>query len=151
MAAPRTTQRNIGREILDGIEEVKAWRRGEVTLRSTEITLPVAADVAGTRKQLSLSQDAFAAFLGVSVGMVRGVAAPRLETAMKKMSKEEQDRWVAEHADQFEEDFFGNKIVQIRHFTAFFTALFSPRAPLDDVNIDTIAYQSCGYADTLKS
>jgi len=74
-----TTQRNIGREILDGIEEVKAWRRGEATLRSTEIALPVAADVAGIRKQLALSQDAFAAFLGVSVGTVRGWEQGRRE------------------------------------------------------------------------
>lgn len=78
MAAPRT-KRNIGREILDGVEEVKAWRRGEVTLRSTQITLPMAADVAGIRKQLSLSQDAFAAFLGVSVGTVRGWEQGRRE------------------------------------------------------------------------
>ncbi len=73
------TKRNIGREILDGIEEAKAWRRGEVTLRSTEIALPVAADVAGIRKQLALSQDAFAAFLGVSVGTVRGWEQGRRE------------------------------------------------------------------------
>lgn len=73
------TQRNIGREILEGIEQIKAWRRGETTLRSTEITLPVAADVAGIRKQLSLSQESFAAFLGVSVGTVRGWEQGRRE------------------------------------------------------------------------
>lgn len=72
-------KRNIGREILEGIDEIKDWRRGKTSLRSTEITLPVAADVAGIRKQLSLSQESFAAFLGVSIGTVRGWEQGRRE------------------------------------------------------------------------
>lgn len=57
------SERNIGREILDGIREIKAHQRGEVTLRTIEVTEP---DARATRERLGLTQEAFAALLGVS-------------------------------------------------------------------------------------
>jgi putative transcriptional regulator len=54
----RKTKRNIGKEILDGLRELK---RGEV---SRVINVP---DVASIREKTGLSQPRFAALLGVSV------------------------------------------------------------------------------------
>jgi putative transcriptional regulator len=63
--------RDIGQEILDGITEIKQWQQGDRDLRTTELNLPSAADVAPIRKRMGLSQPAFAALLGVSVGTLR--------------------------------------------------------------------------------
>jgi putative transcriptional regulator len=65
------TQRNIGQEILDGIADIKAWQRGEKKLKVTSVSLPTAEDVPRIRHHLKLSQESFAAFMGVSVGTVR--------------------------------------------------------------------------------
>lgn len=73
------SKRDIGREILEGIEDIKAWQRGEATLRTREVTLPTAADVATIRERLALSQETFSAFLGVSVGTVRNWEQGRRE------------------------------------------------------------------------
>ena len=54
---PRTA-RNIGREILDGLRELKAGEHGRV------VTVP---SVASIRQKTGLSQSRFAALLGVSV------------------------------------------------------------------------------------
>lgn len=51
-------KRNIGREILDGLRELKGGEYGRV------INVP---DVAGIREKTGLSQARFAALLGVSV------------------------------------------------------------------------------------
>lgn len=64
-------KRDIGKEIIQGLEEVKAWRRGERKLKTRTVELPTAADVPAIRRQLKLSQDAFAGFMGVSVGTLR--------------------------------------------------------------------------------
>jgi putative transcriptional regulator len=50
--------RNVGREILEGLRELKRGDRGRV------ITLP---DIAAVREKTGLSQAQFAALLGVSV------------------------------------------------------------------------------------
>lgn len=51
-------KRNIGREILDGLREIKRGDHGRV------VNVP---DVAGIREKTGLSQAHFAALLGVSV------------------------------------------------------------------------------------
>lgn len=53
-----TRKRNIGREILEGLRELKRGGHARVT------SIP---DVAGIREKTGLSQDRFAALLGVSV------------------------------------------------------------------------------------
>lgn len=65
------TKRNIGQEILDGIKEIKAWQLGKKKLKVTKIELPSAEDVPNIRHHLGLSQQAFAAFMGVSVATLR--------------------------------------------------------------------------------
>lgn len=74
-----TKQRNIGEEILEGIAEIKSWQKGEKKLKTTAISLPTAEDVPHIRHQLKLSQEAFAAFMGVSVGTVRNWEQGRRE------------------------------------------------------------------------
>lgn len=56
--------RDIGAEILEGINEIKAFKRGDGTLKTTELSEPSAPKV--IRTKLKLSQSAFAALLGVS-------------------------------------------------------------------------------------
>jgi putative transcriptional regulator len=65
------TKRNIAREVLEGLDDFAAWRAGERKLRTVAVELPRAADVAKIRHSLGLSQTAFAAFMGVSVGTLR--------------------------------------------------------------------------------
>ena len=55
---PKETSRNIGKEILDGIRQIKRGDTGRV------VTLP---PVAETRARVGLSQSQFARSLGVSV------------------------------------------------------------------------------------
>ena len=57
------TKRDIGKEIIAGLEEIKAWKRGEKKLRVMTVDLPRASDVATIRKQLGLSQEQFASFM----------------------------------------------------------------------------------------
>lgn len=63
--------RNIGREIIQGLEEFKAWKRGGIKLKTVTIDMPRAADVSAIRKALGLSQPDFARFMGVSVATLR--------------------------------------------------------------------------------
>jgi putative transcriptional regulator len=72
-------RRDIGKEIIQGLEEIKAWKRGELKLRATTAKLPRAADVPAIRKQLGLSQEQFATFMGVSVGTLRNWEQARRE------------------------------------------------------------------------
>ena len=60
------SRRNIGQEIIRGLEEIKAWKRGELKLKIHTIEMPKAADVPAIRKELGLSQPEFAGFMGVS-------------------------------------------------------------------------------------
>jgi len=73
------TQRDIGKEILEGIQEIKAWQRGEKKLKITRISMPSASDVSKIRHTLELSQESFAAFMGVSVSTLRNWEQGRRE------------------------------------------------------------------------
>lgn len=72
-------KRNIGKEIIAGLEELKAWRRGEVKLKTHVVDMPTAADVPAIRKELGLSQPEFAGFMGVSLGTLRNWEQARRE------------------------------------------------------------------------
>jgi putative transcriptional regulator len=73
------SKRNIGREIIQGLEELQAWKRGELKLTTHTIEMPKAADVPAIRKELGLSQPQFAGFMGVSVGTLRNWEQERRE------------------------------------------------------------------------
>jgi putative transcriptional regulator len=72
-------KRDIGQEIIQGLKELKAWRRGELKLRTHTVEKPTAADVPAIRKELGLSQPEFAGFMGVSVGTLRNWEQSRRE------------------------------------------------------------------------
>ncbi len=59
------TDRNIGAEILDGLKEIKAHKKGELVLRTYSLSDPSPPKV--IRLKLKLSQVAFAGLMGVSV------------------------------------------------------------------------------------
>ena len=59
------SERNLGTEILDGISEIKAFKKGKVALRSHELSQPSPPNV--IRLKLNMSQSAFAGLMGVSV------------------------------------------------------------------------------------
>jgi len=73
------SKRNIGLEIIQGLEEIKAWKRGELKLKTHTVEMPKAADVPAIRKQLGLSQPEFAGFMGVSLGTLRNWEQERRE------------------------------------------------------------------------
>jgi putative transcriptional regulator len=58
------TNRNIGQEIIDGIKEIKKYKKGEIELRTHALTEP--SPPSKIRKKLNLSQSAFASLMGVS-------------------------------------------------------------------------------------
>jgi DNA-binding transcriptional regulator YiaG/predicted nucleotidyltransferase len=72
-------KRDIGKEIIEGLEEIKAWRSGERKLRTTTVELPTASDVLAIRKELGLSQDQLARLMGVSVATLRNWEQGRRE------------------------------------------------------------------------
>ena len=57
--------RNLGAEILDGINEIKQFKKGKVALRTHELAEPSPPQI--IRHKLNLSQSAFAGLLGVSI------------------------------------------------------------------------------------
>ncbi len=59
------SKRDIGQEILDGIQEIKAFKAGHGTLRTHSFKEPAAPQV--IRANLNLSQSAFAGLMGVSL------------------------------------------------------------------------------------
>ncbi|WOG27642.1 helix-turn-helix domain-containing protein [Endozoicomonas sp. 8E] len=63
------SKRDIGQEILDGIEEIKAFKSGEGNLETTVLSDPSPAKE--IRKKLKLSQSAFAGFMGVSIRTIQ--------------------------------------------------------------------------------
>lgn len=71
--------RNIGREILAGIKEIKEWQQGKKKLKTTHVRLPQAADVAKIRQKLDLTQDEFADFMGVKVKTLQNWEQKRRE------------------------------------------------------------------------
>lgn len=58
------TNRDLGAEILAGLEEIKSFKSGEKKLKTTVLSEPSAPHV--IRAKLKMSQAAFAAMLGVS-------------------------------------------------------------------------------------
>ena len=63
------SDRNIGQEILEGIQEIKAHKAGEKTLRTHSLKEP--APVQTIRAKLHLSQSAFAGMMGVSLRTIQ--------------------------------------------------------------------------------
>lgn len=59
------SNRDIGKEILDGIDEIQRFKKGQLKLRSTELSDPSSPQA--IRLTLSLSQSEFASLMGVSV------------------------------------------------------------------------------------
>jgi putative transcriptional regulator len=57
-------ERNIGQEILDGIREIKEFKRGKTHLRSRVLEDPL--PTRKIREKLHLSQASFASLMGVS-------------------------------------------------------------------------------------
>lgn len=72
-------RRDIGKEIIEGLEEIKAWRAGKTRFRTTTVELPSASGVPAIRKDLGLSQEQFARFMGVSVATLRNWEQGRRE------------------------------------------------------------------------
>ena len=57
--------RDIGLEILDGINEIRSFKQGKVSLKTTELSEPSEPQV--IRSKLHLPQSEFAGLLGVSM------------------------------------------------------------------------------------
>ena len=64
-------ERNIGQEILDGIQEIKEWQHGNKKLKSTRVKLPQASDVVLIRQKLGFTQSEFADLMGVSIRTIQ--------------------------------------------------------------------------------
>lgn len=73
------SKREIGKEIIRGLEKIKAWKRGDLKLKTYAVVIPKAADVPAIRKELGLSQPEFAGFMGVSLGTLRNWEQERRE------------------------------------------------------------------------
>jgi putative transcriptional regulator len=63
------SKRDVGREILDGLREVKAYKAGTAKLRTHILREPAPPQV--IRAKLKLSQAAFAGLMGVSLRTVQ--------------------------------------------------------------------------------
>lgn len=59
------SDRNIGAEILAGLDEIKQFKKGSLALRTQKLSAPSAPQV--IRLKLKMSQSAFAGLMGVSV------------------------------------------------------------------------------------
>ena len=57
--------RNIGLEILDGLNEITEFKKGDGSLRTSELSEPSEPKL--IRAKLNLTQSAFAGLLGVSI------------------------------------------------------------------------------------
>ena len=62
-------ERNIGQEILDGIQDIKKYKAGEGKLRTRTLQEPSSPQA--IRAKLNLSQAAFAGLMGVSLRTVQ--------------------------------------------------------------------------------
>lgn len=63
-------KRNIEQELLEDLETLKAFHRGEAELRTRTVDLSISPP-AEIRKRLNVSQHAFAGLLGVSVRTIQ--------------------------------------------------------------------------------
>ena len=59
------SNRDIGTEILEGLQEINDFKKGKVQLKTTKLSEPSEPKV--IRTKLKLSQSAFAGLLGVSM------------------------------------------------------------------------------------
>lgn len=62
-------ERNIGQEILEGIQEIREFKKGKISLRTRILKEPDSSK--NIREKLKLSQSAFASLMGVSVRTVQ--------------------------------------------------------------------------------
>jgi putative transcriptional regulator len=62
-------ERNIGNEILEGLQEIKRFKRGEIDLKTHSLLNPPTPRE--IRQRLKLSQREFAGLMGVGVQTVR--------------------------------------------------------------------------------
>ena len=58
-------KRDIGAEILEGLDEIQAYKKGKIKLKTTRLSAP--SEPKAIRSKLALSQSAFAGMLGVSL------------------------------------------------------------------------------------
>lgn len=63
------SKRDIGQEILEGLQEIKSYKAGKTTLKTRELKRPAAPK--DIRTQMELSQSAFAGLIGVSLRTVQ--------------------------------------------------------------------------------
>ena len=63
------SERDIGLEILDGLQEIKAYKAGIIELRTRVLKEPSSPQV--IRQKLNLSQTAFAGLMGVSLRTIQ--------------------------------------------------------------------------------
>lgn len=63
----KSTKRDIGAEILEGLRDVRAHQRGERRLRTHRVAAMTGTDARRIRERLGLSQSEFSALIGVSV------------------------------------------------------------------------------------
>ena len=59
------SERNIGLEILEGVREIKEYKKGNLALKTSQLSEP--SPPRTIREKLQLSQVAFANLMGVSV------------------------------------------------------------------------------------
>ena len=59
----KSNDRNLFEELRDGLQEIRAFNSGRTPLRTHRVAEP---DVAAIRTKMSLTQDEFAALIGVS-------------------------------------------------------------------------------------
>ena len=79
MKTKSKTSRNIGQELITGLKEAIAHRRGEINLKNTEIELPSLPKAWSSKKitelrikKLKVSQSILAAYLGVTASALQG-------------------------------------------------------------------------------
>ncbi|MBI9049872.1 MAG: helix-turn-helix domain-containing protein [Anaerolineaceae bacterium] len=63
------SERNIGLEILEGVQEIDAYKKGDIHLRTQTLKEPAPPQV--IRAKMKLSQAAFAGLMGVSVRTIQ--------------------------------------------------------------------------------
>lgn len=63
------SERDLGLEILEGLQEIKAYKAGKLSLKTRKLTEP--SPPKEIRSRLKLSQAAFAALMGVSIRTVQ--------------------------------------------------------------------------------
>jgi hypothetical protein len=76
------SDRNIGQEILDGIKEIKRFKKGEISLSTYTLSEPSGAKT--IRKRLKLSQSAFCGLNGCKPTNNTGLGAGKKITSRSR-------------------------------------------------------------------